>query len=343
MLMYFHCIIVYCFLCVFNVVLFKSGNTMKWKELKWDSNDSVNPPKTKGSSMNYYNGQLWLVGGYNGKPLQRIVYSSVYVYNIKGNKWKEIKNMDNSVYVGLAFHKTVLYQDRFLVFGGSEYDSKWMDKNELYCYDLDGSHEWNIIKLHNKPKEMIKHGMVIYQDLLVIFGGIVEQNVDPKVVVLNSFYLLNMKECLNVNKKNVSWIKLDVDMQCVYSHVMVHNPYSHNIMCFGGSYDDNRNGLRSNDLNLFYNIEAELPQYQLLSILTSGYMRQYYDMLSIIGIWIKIQHFTGLISFKYNIKNITKRAGHNGCILTINNDPNLFVFGGYDGNSCLKDGYFISL
>ena len=81
-------------------------------------------------------------------------------------------------------------------------------------------------------------------------------------------------------------------------------------------------------------------------VLISGYIKRFQNECNIYIpriIFKLIQHFCGLIYFKENNENICKRAGHNGTILYIKNEPYLFIFGGYDGDTHLKDAHLIPL
>ena len=74
-----------------------------------------------------------------------------------------------------AGHSAVLYQDRMIVFGGKDEDNNKL--NDIWAFDFP-TNKWSEIQLSEanylKPTTRSGHSACIYNDFMVVFGGIHE-------------------------------------------------------------------------------------------------------------------------------------------------------------------------
>ena len=308
---------------------------MKWTPLI-PKNSS--PEARKLCTMNYYDNSLYIIGGFDHK----LLWSDLWKFSLTTMLWKELKT--NELLPKCGAHRSVSYKHYIIVIGGKTFDSDrysggpWKALNDLYALNLscnDSEYKWRRVNGSNKPESRGKHGLCLYNNLLIMYGGISDSILTGKDRNLNSMYIVNVNNIITDNE--AIWIKIDVNLPHIYSHFISCN--SNIIYCFGGKKD--KNETRTNQLIQFYNIDGESLTSKVTPLI-SGYLHNIIDTYSIeftTDLWIEIQRFVGLIYFIKNLGKIDARAGHYGCYL---NDINkLFIFGGYNGNNVLNDYYFI--
>ena len=285
--------------------------------------------------MNYYDNCLYLLWGYNHKEL----YADVWKFSLETLLWMKLET--NNVFPECAEHKSVSYKHYIIAFGGkgakNKYDRwKGINQNDIYVLNLiptNGKYIWRCADAVNKPIGRGKHGMCVYNDFLIVYGGI-----NGESMVLNDIYVAKMKDILSGNQ--VKWNKMDLDLPTLslYSHVMVSNGFS--IICFGGKTA--RKFGRNNKLIQFYNIDGETGWNNIGSFIC-GYLRniqQTYSFQIPSCLWIDIQKFVGLIYFIKEMDGIESRAGHSGALIS---PDKLFIFGGFNGTNILNDSHMIQL
>ena len=296
------------------------------------------PLGCKLGSMHYYDNSLYILWGFNRKATQTMD-SSVWKFSLKSFIWEKIET--NDIFPKCCAFKSVLYSSYIIVYGGR---NNMNMINDLYTLNLipmkNGKHTWKSIDGVNKPKGRRRHGMCVYHDLLVLYGGS-----QFRKIIFNDIYVAKIKDILKTNQ--VIWHKIDLDLPILAScsHTMSSN--NNSIVCFGG-ITEWKSGTRNNQLIQFYNIHGEISSNQIISSnkiipLISGYLKyttQTYSFQIPKCLWIDIQRFVGLIYFINTIDTIKPRDGHNASLI---DNKKLFIFGGYFGQNFLNDSHLIYL
>lgn len=198
----------------------------KWTQLK---KQQTWPGKRGEHTLNYYNNNIYMFGGCDDGDNY---HNSLWVYNIKTNKWinQQHKSKNNINIPKVAYHKTVIFNDNIILFGGK--DDNYDHYNDIYIYNIKDN-IWHKIICNNKPPKRQQHGMAISNKKLVIQGGL-----DDDDNALNDMYIININDIIN-DEKNKTWIKINTINHKVYSHLFLSFKQT-KILCFGG-YPYNNN------------------------------------------------------------------------------------------------------
>ena len=206
----------YCDKKYFNDLWFLDINMKCIDKLNWinvDNNDSDKPVARAYHSLNYYDGKLYIIGGYG--PYGGKYLSDLWEYDIQKNKYSQI-SLDSKILPSISRHKTVIYNERMLIFGGISKDKGtgvWSYYNDMYSFDLKN---YKLVKVNCiiKPPKRYQHGMKIVNGILYICGGL-NENDDP----LNDIWCVQLKQDPN----NMKWIKLSILNINIYGHSMISN------------------------------------------------------------------------------------------------------------------------
>ena len=221
------------------------------KILKWNkiNKQIISPNKRYGCTLNYYNNKLYLFGGWNYDDRY---LNDLWEYNINQNKWNKI-NINNIIPNKVSNHKTVIYKNNLIIFGGIDSNEYF---NDLYIINLN---EYKSYKINciNKPKKRVYHGMTISQNKLIIYGGF-----DEDINELNDIYLIDIKSIINDINKQHKWININNNNNIpLYGHSLL--SYNNKIIIVAGqdsSYKYNSDLIIYNDINsikkkIIYNIK----------------------------------------------------------------------------------------
>ncbi|CAD8049418.1 unnamed protein product [Paramecium sonneborni] len=150
-----------------NEIFVHDVNHQIWKKI--EINESY-PQPLDNYCATVYNDQLILFGGFYCADICKHS-NDLYSYSFNLNHWiklnkskeKQPSPRDGS---SIAIHNSNLY-----MFGGKNGDLRY---NDLWSFDL-STQEWNFIPINNLydiPMSRSGHSLIVYQNQLVLFGGI---------------------------------------------------------------------------------------------------------------------------------------------------------------------------
>ena len=358
----------------FWILSLNANNNLKWRQI----NDIVNtPPAMYGHTLNYYNYNLYLIGGNEMGD------------NNSNNSGSNNRGRGNrNPYRGSLFsggRGRGRNTSAISANNNNTVNSKWPI---LWIYSINDN-LWRSVSLRSKNNEVSNvwlHSSVVYKEYVIVFGGAKKQR-----VYSNDIYIYNINnnewnciECQNkpgkryrhsmclinnnmllihggrnerglddswyisvsdiINNGNPCWIRINNNIGSLSDHLILSNNMN-KIYCFGG----NNNGIYNNNLLTGNCCDTEL----LINNFSPNYLK-----LKIPKVIInEIKKYCGGIIMhieKTLINEINKRSRHNGCLININNIQYILIFAGIDGinktnryrfsiSSCFNDSYLIDI
>ena len=180
-------------------------NDSIWYKMK---SKGIVPCKRYGHSMIYNKPYLILFGGNNGKrelndifitKFDKIEKNSITEFNII--LWRELDIKDNvpspRMYFPISLCEYGDSRNMIFIYGGKGINKEVY--NDMYGLSINrkGVWKWTLVEYRNNyiPQKRFHHSMVFYHNLLIIFGGSNNTNIDKmNVEVFNIIY--NTWECL---------------------------------------------------------------------------------------------------------------------------------------------------
>ena len=132
------------FLYTFHGDIIHSLRIVSTKEFTQIETSTDKPLKRQGCSLNYYDNNVYLYGGIH----DNLYYDDLWKYCIKQNKWILLKNN-----FGVAFHRTAIYKNYIILFGGEMNITKNWElqcSNDIIIYNVN-TNTWSTIETSNKP------------------------------------------------------------------------------------------------------------------------------------------------------------------------------------------------
>ena len=146
---------------------------------QWNQLDIPMLPR-KGHSITHVNGNLYLFGGCFNETL---CFNDLYVFDTKLKSWDKIP-LQGDIPSPRRFHSAVEFGYQLIIYGG---ESSTGLKNDLYSFDTTTG-RWTHIHLPEGPLTKIGisgHGVVAYNDTLIIFGGYTEVGYSNRLYKIN--------------------------------------------------------------------------------------------------------------------------------------------------------------
>jgi N-acetylneuraminic acid mutarotase len=143
--------------------------TFSWNQVK-TRGDIVKPRDEHTAVLDEANSSMVIFGGFEEGERT----NDTIVYNLKTNIWSKIKLAENGkIPCARSGHSACIEGNLMYVFGGKTDNS--VKLNDLWSFNLQ-SHLWNKISPVDDvmPETRSGHTAVIYENILVIFGGIYE-------------------------------------------------------------------------------------------------------------------------------------------------------------------------
>ena len=206
----------------------------KWNDIK---RKNIWPTSKKGTTINYYNGNIYLYGG----SIDKYTFSNqLWKYNVNDNIWQKMITYNETP--KCSGYKMVLYKNYLILFGGyAMIKNKYIFYDDIFMYNCDNN-TWNKFKCNNKPRKRYWHGMCIVNNKLIVYGGL-----DVKDKHINDMHSINVDDIINDNSPE--WIKINDRISPLYGHLMVGN--QDKLYCFGGCGQMFGKRLRNNDLLIY--------------------------------------------------------------------------------------------
>ena len=178
--------------------------------------------KRYGHCLIYLNNNIYSIGGYNHiDRKEESVLSTLKKcekFNIKKNKWELISNLNHP----RAFFGSLIFKKNIFVFGGM-YNDQLLSSIEKY--DIN-TNVWSTypIKL---PEKLAKMGIINYNEIIFIIGGINENYKTINTIYQGKFDLKN---------DNNNWFK---GKEMIYPRATSNSAFywENNIYVFGGSIE----------------------------------------------------------------------------------------------------------
>jgi N-acetylneuraminic acid mutarotase len=126
------------------------------------------------------------IGGFNHKDMDSVSPSTLShceTYNLSDNSWNEIAFLRE----GRAFAGAIPYNQKFIYLFGGCHDEQVLNTIEKYDALID---DWSLLQ-YKMPKHIAKFGIVLYDDYVLLVGGIFVNFEDTNEV--NRFNLKNFK------------------------------------------------------------------------------------------------------------------------------------------------------
>ena len=220
-----------------------------WIEIdRTETTDNIDwPCKRWSHTMNYYDNNIYLIGGSN----DTLMYLYVWKYSTIINKWESIEYSDENIPI-LNKHTSCLYKHYIILFGGTQYNG--MRCNDTYVFDIKSEKIFKI-ECNNKPQKRKRHSMTIINDKIIIYGGL-----DKHEQALNDLYTINVSDIINNNKP--LWIKLDINMPYLYAHNML--SFNNKLIIIGGKDKLGKQGILNDKLIIFN--DNDLTKYKTCKI-----------------------------------------------------------------------------
>ena len=117
------------------------------------------PRKSSGSVL--HNGKIYLIGGYDGSPSDRVC-----IYDINDDSWSAGAPLPIAMET-----EAVYYEGRIIVIGGYSYNNGVHD--EIFEYDI-SSDSWS--QIGTTPAPVSAHKLEIYQNHIFVIGDYVDLN-----------------------------------------------------------------------------------------------------------------------------------------------------------------------
>lgn len=245
----------------------------EWKKLHCPTA----PPPRCAHSCVYYNHSLYLFGGEISRAEQFYHYRDIWRYDIKAQKWEELKP---SKAVGThptarSGHVAVVWKNFMIIFGGffeaNKETPRWY--NEVFVMNLQ-TQQWFDIphsKLSMRPEPRSACNAAVVGDDVVIQGGFSklsksalqmqkagELEVQSETKVHTDSWILHLKPLLD--EKPPTWERLTSSVQRTARTVskspngraaMASSSYKNRMLAYGGCFDTEEVNHRVN--SVFYN------------------------------------------------------------------------------------------
>ncbi|KAL1138043.1 hypothetical protein AAG570_009738 [Ranatra chinensis] len=157
----------------------------------------------------------------------------LWVYNVTNNSWRKVRGCKGAtVPKGRRGHTAVVHRAAMLIYGG--YRDLRGSSNELWAFHFD-TESWHLISAgRNCPPARHKHGMVLHDDSIWIYGGMTD--------------LLERSDFWRFDTVCKMWnpVKTKINPGALHSHATCKLPSS--MLVFGGD----RGGLPNNELWRFH-------------------------------------------------------------------------------------------
>ncbi|KAJ5072398.1 hypothetical protein M0811_01412 [Anaeramoeba ignava] len=186
-----------------------------WEKIEPTSKKSPKPRSAL--SMCGFKNKMWIFGGH----FESKFYNDLWEFNSQTNEWKKIKTDNNESQPEPRYSHSIIYHNAYIyVFGGVLSDGS--RKNDVWKFNT-LEPKWEIIKTKGKiPDPRSSHTCHIYEDNLLIFGGL-----DKSVVKSMEIFLLDLKL--------FEWKQIHpiLDIPAIGGHISMiyENQY---LVCFGG-------------------------------------------------------------------------------------------------------------
>ena len=171
----------------------------------------IKPDRRSSMTLNYYDNNLFLFGGYTHKGSQR---NDVWKFSIKYRNWHRYLPVLQNRPHKRSDHKSVVYNHYLIIFGGVYFDRSWRTCFKDIWYFNMKTKIWKHIECDNKPLGRYAHGMILCNNNIIINGGY-----DVKDKSLNDTYFISVKDVTNNNKPK--WIKIDCNMDPLSNHLFL--------------------------------------------------------------------------------------------------------------------------
>ena len=304
-------------MCICEV--FRRGNI--WKKLY---RSYSYPENREGASMHNYKQYLYIYGGHGCG-----YHNDIWRYNINNRMMREIVTTYKPP--ACRDHRSILYRDYIIVFGGFIHDQNQHNKyylNDIYIYFIK-QYQWMEFSVNNKPKGRSMHGMCQCNDKLIIHGGY-----NDKDGTLNDMYWIGINDIIYGNGFRTKWIKMETGITPLYGHLLLSNGIR--LYCFGGQnpskefnpygYNDSYSDMKSNNIN---NTLFTQTLFEGRTSIIDSYLEMHFNEYTIPKLVTNlIQKYCNIIGYNHNIKQMNPRYDHNGCILMSHNNVYMFVYGG---------------
>ena len=297
-------------------------NSLEWNPLVSEGDSAANlkyyltntPYGRENGTLNYYKNALYLLGGNDDLGN----FSDFWRYDLNENTWISLENNEFTD-DGISKHKSVIYGDYLIVFGGM-LDNPWnSNKNALLSFNVeDGLHHWTRIYCNISSKR-INHSMSIINDKLIIVGGFTGLKYPYKDgMPFNDIYYINAENIVsNTNQNNeIKFIKIDIPLPDISSHFSCVN--NNEIILF-----------TKNPSNELFRINMDFIFYSSkILYLIHGYIKQTFTKHIINDIAILISKFTHINYERKKLIYIQENKFFGGCVYIKNLQRNIFLFNG---------------
>lgn len=197
------------------------GNFSEPAEVEFIANEQLSHLYLFGHTLNALGGKLYIFGG----QVRETFTNTTYVFNYKTKTVQNLEMSDVNGPPALAFHKTVVYGEKLILFGGH---------NEQNCDDYHTysvlTKRWTHFDIKNNPMRCEKYTVLRKKDSgrLYFFGGYFCSADDEAERNYNDLYVLY----LNVMKFSKLTLQDKVAPECRCNHSAVF--FGWNMFIFGG-------------------------------------------------------------------------------------------------------------
>lgn len=147
-------------------------NTNEWKKISTSGADK--PGKCFGHNAVYYNFHMYVFGCLN---------NDIYRLYLLTNTWSKKSNAVNSAKAAISLATSILYDNLWIVFGGSNNAN-----NDAYSFDLLHEQSSILTTSGTKPSGRTAFSSIFYNKKMIIFGG----KASPASYPNNDVFVLNL-------------------------------------------------------------------------------------------------------------------------------------------------------
>ena len=119
--------------------------------------------------------------------------NELYRYDFKGNSWEKVNALSKISPPNRAGHSSVIIDNQMIIFGGKDDENEKL--NDTWVFDLNSQQWENCNPEEPLPINRSGHSATVYQNLMIIFGGIHEVTRE-------------LDDCWIFDPKNKSWVAL---------------------------------------------------------------------------------------------------------------------------------------
>ncbi|KAJ5077362.1 hypothetical protein M0811_05884 [Anaeramoeba ignava] len=187
----------------------------KWEQIKPDQNKQ--PSIRSAHSMTGFKNKIWIFGG----NMENEYYDDLWEFDTNLNQWTKIEFAGHEKKPSGRYSHSAIYHNGFIyLFGG--FSNEGSRKNDLWRFNTLQKKWEEIPSIGEIPKARSSHTCHIYEDNLMIVGGLDESKIENCEI-----YLFNLN--------TFEWSKIHpiFDLPAFGGHVSViyENQY---VVCFGG-------------------------------------------------------------------------------------------------------------